>query len=259
MVQREGCFSFVVLDHMSGHRRRCADEQRPSIPARSPVPAGAVWVLVEHHLYVSLPSLFLLLEARFGRSTLQSYDGILRNRPLRRRLSLVWRCVFIIFLAIPLALGALCNMFLVGESTMLAEAKGLRNNQSYYGMFGPPMCPVHDILLHIRPTLQKSVWLYCVFGLQPMLTLIMLVLAMALYSTPLDKGFGLVSILAGINRQSLDVLRGASLPGGLSQSLKLSITPFQQYGGEGPVEYHVGSATLPDKLGGSLSGNVLYN
>lgn len=36
-----------------------------------------------------VPTLFLLLEARFGPSTLQNYDGITRNQILGSRLSLV--------------------------------------------------------------------------------------------------------------------------------------------------------------------------
>lgn len=51
------------------------------------------------------PTLFILLEARFGESTIQNYDAILRNKPLASRLSFAWRAVLIIMLALPIGLS----------------------------------------------------------------------------------------------------------------------------------------------------------
>ena len=73
--------------------------------------------------------------------------------------------------------------------------------------------PVNDTVFHNRPTMQKSGSLYCVFALQPLLTMIILVLILMFHSTPLDKGFGLISILSGIDRGSFDTLAGAALSG----------------------------------------------
>ena len=64
------------------------------------------------------PTLFLLLEARFGPSTLQNYDGILRNQLLRSQLSVVWRLVLGLMLALPLALSVAYKGFTCGESVM---------------------------------------------------------------------------------------------------------------------------------------------
>lgn len=81
-----------------------------------------------------------------------------------------------------------------------------------------------DTAVSHRGTLLKSGWLYLVFGIQPVLTVIVLGLTTLFYSTPIDRGFGLVSILAGIERDSLDILKGASLSGKLRKSVRLNIS-----------------------------------
>lgn len=84
------------------------------------------------------PSLFLLLEATFGPSTIQNYDGILRNQPLTSKLSLAWRVTLGLMLALPLGLSAAYKNFSGGESTMMVDAMTYIGNESYYGMFVPP-------------------------------------------------------------------------------------------------------------------------
>ena len=84
------------------------------------------------------PTLFLLLEAKFGESTIQNYDGILRNRPLSSRLSLPWRIILGLMLALPLGLSAAYKNFFGGESIMMVDAMSYTGNESYYGMFVPP-------------------------------------------------------------------------------------------------------------------------
>ncbi|EXF79657.1 hypothetical protein CFIO01_12143 [Colletotrichum fioriniae PJ7] len=73
---------------------------------------------------------------------------------------------------------------------------------------------VEQIIFYKRPTLRKSPWLYMVLAIQPFLIVIILGLTAMLHSEPLSKGFGLVSILSGIDSQSLSKLAGASLSGG---------------------------------------------
>ena len=84
------------------------------------------------------PTLFLISEARFGRSTLQNYEGILRNQPLRHRLHLTWRCVLAFSLTLPLGLSVAYNVFIGGESSMAVDPMAITGETSYYGMFGPP-------------------------------------------------------------------------------------------------------------------------
>ncbi|KAK1638965.1 hypothetical protein BDP81DRAFT_447858 [Colletotrichum phormii] len=75
-------------------------------------------------------------------------------------------------------------------------------------------------IFYSRPTLRKSPWLYLVLAIQPLLIFIILGLIVMLHSEPLSRGFGLVSILSGIDRQSLNNLAGASLSGDLSRIVR---------------------------------------
>lgn len=85
-----------------------------------------------------VPTLFLLLEATFGPSTIQNYDGILRNQPLTSKLSLAWRMALGLMWALPLGLSAAYKNFSGGESTIMVDAMTYIGNESYYGMFAPP-------------------------------------------------------------------------------------------------------------------------
>ena len=101
-----------------------------------------------------------------------------------------------------------------------------------------PLYPVNDTVVYIRPTLRKSGLLYCVFAIQPLLIIIILGLIVVFHSTPLDKGFGLISILSGVHRGSLDILAGAALSGELKQKIKLIIEPVHDEQ-KGTIEYHM--------------------
>ncbi|KAI1132886.1 hypothetical protein F5Y10DRAFT_274578 [Nemania abortiva] len=93
-------------------------------------------------------------------------------------------------------------------------------------------------ILYIRPTLRKSPLLYAIFAVQPLLSLVFLAVTVRLYSVPVSGGFGLVSILSGVNRQTLNRLAGASLSGELTQPVKLVINPVQ-HGQKAVIEYHI--------------------
>lgn len=84
------------------------------------------------------PNLFLLLEARFGSSTLQNYEGILRNQIFSSKLTLIWRLSLLLNLALPLALGVAYKTFTGGTSELRVDAATYSKNISYYGMFAPP-------------------------------------------------------------------------------------------------------------------------
>ncbi|KAI4241540.1 MAG: hypothetical protein L6R40_004520 [Gallowayella cf. fulva] len=96
-----------------------------------------------------------------------------------------------------------------------------------------------DKAVYTRPTLKKSYLLYFVLAIQPLLILLILGLCASMFqSTPLDKGFGLVSILSGINRNSLDTLAGAALSGELARSVKLILRPVRENQNDA-IEYRV--------------------
>jgi hypothetical protein len=84
------------------------------------------------------PTLFLLFEARFGLSTLQKYEEILRNQLLRSQLSILWRLAIGFMLVLPLGLSVAYKAFQGGESARSANATIYTGNISYYGMIGLP-------------------------------------------------------------------------------------------------------------------------
>lgn len=81
----------------------------------------------------------------------------------------------------------------------------------------------NEALSSTNATLDAHWLLYFVLCLQPVLKISMFLLAMALYDTPVDKGFGLVAILSGIDKQSLEIMHGAALSGELRRPVNLNI------------------------------------
>lgn len=118
--------------------------------------------------------------------------------------------------------------------------------------------PVNDAVVYIRPTLRKSGLLYCVFAIQPLLIVVILGLTSMFHSTPLDKGFGLISILSGIDRGSLDILGGAALSGELARSVKLVMHPMQD-NQKGAIEYHVALPSTAPMHNGRLASKIIYH
>ena len=82
--------------------------------------------------------LFLLIEARFGRSIIQNYDGVLRGQVFALRLSFIWRSVLGLILILPIGLSVAYKSFTGGESVIHANIIKYTGNSSYYGMFAPP-------------------------------------------------------------------------------------------------------------------------
>ncbi|KAF0332638.1 hypothetical protein GQ607_000654 [Colletotrichum asianum] len=115
-------------------------------------------------------------------------------------------------------------------------------------------------VIYTRPTLRKSSWLYLVLGIQPVLLLIILGMIALLHTAPLDRGFGLISILSGIERRSLDLLRGASLSGKLKEPVRLIIRAMApvQGDGESSIKYRIDPSSAR-KSDTRLSPDVLYH
>lgn len=121
-----------------------------------------------------------------------------------------------------------------------------------------PVSQASQTILYNRPTLKKSYLLYVVFAVQPVLIMVSIGLLAMLYTTPLGDGFGLLSILSGIDRDSLDSLTGASLSGEVAQPLKLLITPIHQ-GRHGVIRYQVTASTAAKRRNGKLHQKVSYH
>lgn len=121
--------------------------------------------------------------------------------------------------------------------------------------------PVSDTVMYIRPTLRKSSLLYAIFAIQPLLIFVVLVLTPLFRSTPVDEGFGLISILSGVDRGSLDVLAGAALSGKLARSVKLVVQPREDSKGNGAVEYRCQSESSTGRhlRSGRLNPRTIYH
>lgn len=118
--------------------------------------------------------------------------------------------------------------------------------------------PVNHTVVYIRPTLQKSGLLYLTLAVQPLLIAIILLLTALLHYTPVDKGFGLVSILSGVDRQSLDVLAGATLSGDLTKPVKLDIYPTKNNQG-GVIEYRIEESSTARVRRRKLIPDMIYH
>ncbi|KAK5056751.1 hypothetical protein LTR84_012283 [Exophiala bonariae] len=81
-----------------------------------------------------LPFLFLLVEARYGQSTLQNFEGILRWSPFTDRLGYIWRTCLILLLVLPLALSILYKQYLGGVATKTLPSM----ERAFYTPTGPP-------------------------------------------------------------------------------------------------------------------------
>ena len=122
--------------------------------------------------------------------------------------------------------------------------------------------PVNDMVEYTRPTLRRSNSLYFIIAIQPLLVFASLALtACILNSTPLDTGFGLISILSGVDRESLDVVNGASLSGQLATKVRLVIRPTRNSQGD-TIRYRMmpsSSTTTPTVRNGRLAPNTTYH
>jgi hypothetical protein len=70
-------------------------------------------------------------------------------------------------------------------------------------------------------TLRRGAGLILVLSVQPFLTILTILGKWLLYSVPIGQGFGVISILGGINPSDLGVLKGSVLSGKLSKPVKL--------------------------------------
>ena len=104
-------------------------------------------------------------------------------------------------------------------------------------------------------TLHKDRWsLYLVLAVQPILLLASFLGRMLLYSTPVSDKFGLVSLLAGVSRDSLDLLRGAAFSGELRRPVRIRIVKVDR-DDEGPhghreasIEYELDAQGKHDSI-----------
>ena len=76
----------------------------------------------------------------------------------------------------------------------------------------------------VVPTLRTDWKLYIILVLQPALTILVLFVVYCLYHTPISRDFGLVALIAGVDKDSLGSIRGAGFSGTTSCPVRLGIT-----------------------------------
>lgn len=113
-------------------------------------------------------------------------------------------------------------------------------------------------LVSHRATLIKSGWLYCIFGIQPVLTILVLGSTISLHSVPVGKGFGLITMLAGIQIQTLHLLQGASLSGELKEKVRVTIKPQEANADHPFLEYHISKFAAP-RANAKLTEHIEYS
>lgn len=104
-----------------------------------------------------------------------------------------------------------------------------------------------ESLLMEVPTMCASPGLYFVIILQPILTIMAFVSTLWLHNTPISRNFCLVSVLAGVDKDSLKLLEGASFSGKLDRSMRLQITALEETSASGErlprLEYAIEEST----------------
>ena len=75
--------------------------------------------------------------------------------------------------------------------------------------------------------MKASHLLYFTLAVYPILTTILFVTAICLHSVPLDSGFGMIALVAGVRTESLRLLEGASKSGKLHKPIRVTIKSSQ--------------------------------
>lgn len=93
-----------------------------------------------------------------------------------------------------------------------------------------PYIPSPQSCTSTRPALTDEMGLYVVLAIQPMITLIALLITAWLWHVPLSRGFGLISILSGFNPLKSSPVRGAGLSGELDRRAVLELAIIESRG-----------------------------
>lgn len=80
---------------------------------------------------------------------------------------------------------------------------------------------VRDSKVSFRPVMNPSPKLYVILAIQPALAFILLAVFACAYRMPIDGGFGMIALLAGVRVESLKFLKGASMSGELNNRLRV--------------------------------------
>lgn len=90
---------------------------------------------------------------------------------------------------------------------------------------------IDEKILSSRRTLNAVCGLFLILAVQPVITIAAFLIKAAV-AVPLGGGFGLIAVLAGIKRSTLDMLGEAGFSGDLRRPVKLDVSVGERRGGE---------------------------
>lgn len=105
---------------------------------RQIVALGFLLGVMNNCLMRIFPHLILLIEIRYGSSTIQNIDGILRLSPTASQLSWHWRFLLILLQAMPLGLSIAYKQFTGGSATFTLPWPDQQGMSFLYGPRYPP-------------------------------------------------------------------------------------------------------------------------
>ena len=122
--------------------------------------------------------------------------------------------------------------------------------------------PVTDTIVSTRVTMDPSWILYLILAIQPALVILLFLTGLVFSQTPLDGGFGIVAIMAGVKWESLKILQGASLSGRLSEPVRMKIAVSEPVtdavrGMLPQIRYVLGGVEDNETLGHTSSHRIL--
>ena len=103
------------------------------------------------------------------------------------------------------------------EGSILDPSHKSTSSDTYYHVI--------DRATSSRRTMNASHLLYFILAIYPILIALLFATAVFLHSVPLDSGFGIVALLAGVRVETLGLLKGASKSGQLHKPIRVMIGP----------------------------------
>ncbi|KAI4265950.1 MAG: hypothetical protein L6R38_009062 [Xanthoria sp. 2 TBL-2021] len=140
----------------------------------------------------------------------------------------------------------------------LVSLNGPERDSDYGSSLFYPKTPSEITLVKQSRTLTRSALLIVILSVHPVLTMLAVLAKALLYGTPISDDFGLISLLAGIQGNGIEKLRGAALSGKLNRTVRIRFDTRDDVGGEA-LEYHrLGLEVDSQKKSDSLEAKRKY-
>lgn len=140
----------------------------------------------------------------------------------------------------------------------LVSLNGPERDSNYGSSLFYPKTPSEITMVKQSRTLTRSALLIVILSVHPVLTMLAVLAKALLYGTPISDDFGLISLLAGIQGNGIEKLRGAALSGKLNRTVRIRFNARDDIGGE-TLEYHrLGLEVDSQKKSDSLEAKRKY-